>query len=104
MNNIKDSNSLIPTYEVFKQKYTTEEKVLLAELRENLVDLAISAGENFQLNENKLLNDIKSFLFSRLSFESGNISKEYVESLSRKLLQNIIGYGHNYGPCYPMVF
>ena len=60
MNNIKNSNSLIPTYEVFKQKYTPEEKVLLAELRENLVDLAISSGENFQLNENKLFNDIKN--------------------------------------------
>ena len=93
MNNIKNSNSLIPTYEVFKQKYTPEEKVLLAELRENLVDLAISSGENFQLNENKLFNDIKNFLFSRLSFESGNISNEYVDSLSHKLLQNIIGYG-----------
>lgn len=79
MNSIKDTDSLIPNYEVFKQKYTPEEKVLLEELRGNLVDLAISAGENFQLNENKLLDDIKNFLFSRLSFESGNISNEYVE-------------------------
>ena len=93
MNDIKDSNGLIPTYKVFKQKYTPEEKIILSELRENLVDLAISAGENFQLNENKLLNDIKNFLFSRISFESGNISNEYVESLSHKLLQDIIGYG-----------
>lgn len=93
MNSIKDTDSLIPNYEVFKQKYTPEEKVLLEELRGNLVDLAISAGENFQLNENKLLDDIKNFLFSRLSFESGNISNEYVDSLSHKFLQNIIGYG-----------
>ena len=93
MNEIIDNNSLIPTYEVFKQKYSPEEKVLLKELRENLVDLAISTGENFQINEVKLLNDIKNFLFSRLSFDSGNMSNDYIDSLSRKLLQNIVGYG-----------
>ena len=93
MNEIIDNNSLIPTYEVFKQKFNPEEKVLLKELRENLVDLAISTGENFQINETKLLNDIKNFLYSRLSFESGSISSEYVDSLSRKLLQSIVGYG-----------
>ena len=63
MTEIIDNNSFIPTYEVFKQKFSPEEKVLLKELRENLVDLAISAGENFQINETKLLNDIKNFLF-----------------------------------------
>ena len=31
MNDIRNSNSLIPHYEVFKQKYTPEEKVLLSE-------------------------------------------------------------------------
>ncbi|MBQ9025478.1 MAG: CpaF family protein [Methanobrevibacter sp.] len=93
MNRLKDNNSSIPIYEVFKQKYTPEEKVLLAEIRENLVDLAISSGEDFQLNEAKLFNDIKNFLFNRLSFESGNMSGEYIDSLSRKLLQDIVGYG-----------
>ena len=93
MNEIIDNNSSIPTYEVFKQKFTLEEKVLLKELRENLVDLAISSGENFQINETKLLNDIKNFLFSRLALESANLSNEYIDSLSKKLLQSIIGYG-----------
>ena len=93
MNILKDSNSSIPIYEVFKQKYTPEEKVLLAEIRENLVDLAISSDQDFQLNEAKLFNDIKNFLFTRLSFESGNISRDYIDSLSRKLLQEIVGYG-----------
>lgn len=67
--------------------------MLLAEIRENLVDLAISTGEDFQLNESRLLNDIKNFLYNRLSFESGNASGEYIDSLSRKLLQDIVGYG-----------
>ena len=93
MNQVKNTNNLIQTYEVFKQKYTPQEEVLLSEIRENLVDLAISTGENFHLDENKLLNDIKNFLISRLSFESGTVSNEYVDSLSQKLLQDIAGYG-----------
>ena len=93
MNRFNDNTSSIPVYETFKQKYTPEEKVLLAEIRENLADLAISTGEDFQLNESRLLNDIKNFLYNRLSFESGNASGEYIDSLSRKLLQDIVGYG-----------
>lgn len=88
-----NANSSIPIYNVYKQKFTPEEKMLLAELRENLVDLAISSGENLQLNEARLLNDIKNFLYARLSYDPANISNEYVETLSRKLLQDIVGYG-----------
>ncbi len=93
MNQIISDNELIPIYEVFKQKYTPQEKILLDELRENLVDIAISSGGNIQLNEDRLLNDIKNFLYSRFSLESNNISNEYIASLSKKLLQDITGYG-----------
>ena len=88
-------NTVIPQYDVLKQNYTTEEKILLNEIRENLVDLAISSGENFQPNEDKLLNDIKVFLFNRFSGENQNkrIPNEYLDNLSRKLLRDIIGYG-----------
>ena len=34
-----------------------------------------------------------NFLYSRFSNESANLSKEYVNSLSKKLLQDIVGYG-----------
>lgn len=87
------NNNSIPEYEVLKQKYTPEEKILLKELRENLVDIAISSGESFQINEEHLLNDIKNFLYSRLSLESSNVSIDYLNNLSKKLLQNLIGYG-----------
>ena len=88
-------NTVIPQYDVLKQNYTTEEKILLDEIRENLVDLAISSGENFQPNKDKLLNDIKVFLFNRFSGENQNkrIPNEYLDNLSRKLLRDIIGYG-----------
>ena len=88
-------NTVMPQYDVLKQNYTTEEKILLNEIRENLVDLAISSGENFQPNKDKLLNDIKVFLFNRFSGENQNkrIPNEYLDNLSRKLLRDIIGYG-----------
>ena len=89
------NNEIIPQYDIVRQNYSPKEKVLLGELRENLVDLAISSGANFQPNEDKLLNDIKSFLFARLSQESqnNNITNEYLDTLSVKLLRDIIGYG-----------
>ena len=89
------NNEIIPQYDIVKQNYTHKEKILLGEIRENLVDLAISNGENFQVNEENLLNDIRNFLFLKLSENNQNagISNEYLDSLSRKLLRDIIGYG-----------
>lgn len=86
---------VVPQYNVFKQKYSSEEKLLLTELRENLVDLAISSDESLQVNEDKLLNDIKNFLFAKLANNSQNntISNEYLDNLARKLFQDLVGYG-----------
>ena len=94
-NENKNNNQLIPQYDVIKQNYSPEEKILLNEIRENLVDLAISSGENFQLNEEKLLNDIKAFIFNKFSTQpqNKNITNEYLDTLSGKLLRDIIGYG-----------
>ncbi len=91
----KNNIDVVPQYSVFKQKYSSEEKILLSELRENLVDLAISSDESFQVNEDKLLNDIKNFLFTRLMNDSqnNNISNEYLDNLARKLFQDLVGYG-----------
>lgn len=86
---------IVPQYNIFKQKYSSEEKLLLSELRENLVDLAISSDESLQVNEDKLLNDIKNFLFAKLANNSQNnaISNEYLDNLARKLFQDLVGYG-----------
>lgn len=88
-----NENEIIPQYDVTKQNYTPEEKILLGEIRNNLVDLAISAGETFQVNEDKLVNDIKNFIFNRLSTNNENISNKYIDKLSHKFLRDIIGYG-----------
>lgn len=92
---IRSNFDIVPQYNVFKQKYSSEEKLLLSELRENLVDLAISSDESLQVNEDKLLNDIKNFLFAKLANNSQNnaISNEYLDNLARKLFQDLVGYG-----------
>lgn len=90
-----NNNEIIPQYNTVKQNYSAKEKIILGELRENLVDIAISSGENFQPNESRLLNDIKHFLFQRLSNngENTDISNEYLDRLANKLLRDIVGYG-----------
>ncbi len=59
------------------------------------MDLAISSDESLQVNEDKLLNDIKNFLFAKLANNSQNntISNEYLDNLTRKLFQDLVGYG-----------
>ena len=90
-----NNEEIIPQYDIVRQNYTPEEKVLLGEIRENLVDLAISSGENFQANEEGLLNDIRNFLSIRLNGENqdNHVSNEYLDRLSRKFLRDINGYG-----------
>ncbi|WP_299525675.1 CpaF family protein [uncultured Methanobrevibacter sp.] len=92
---VENNLEIVPQYNVFKQNYSSEEKFLLSELRENLVDLAISSDESFQVNEEKLLNDIKNFLFTRLvsNSQNNNVSNEYLDNLARKLFQDLVGYG-----------
>lgn len=84
-----NNNKLVPQYNVVKQKYAPEEKVLLGEIRENLVDLAMAAGDNIQMNKEKILSDIKNFLFLRLEKKDG----DYVDTLSQKILSDLVGYG-----------
>ena len=75
-------------YKLIKPKFSKEEKELLEELRNNLVDLAISSGENFQIDENALFNDISEWINRNTRDDNKN-----VEKLANKLLGEIIGYG-----------
>ena len=80
------------TYEIPEKNYTNEEINLLREIRENLIDLAVSSGENFQLSEEKLFKDIKNFILTRLN-DTKHISREYIDNISSSFLRDIIGYG-----------
>lgn len=91
----KNNKDILPQYKTYKQKYTEKEKMLLEEIRDNLVDIAISTNEKFQINENKLLKDIKEFIFLKIKNENSNLNKEssYLNKLARSFLQDIFGYG-----------
>ena len=78
----------IKEYKITKENYTEEEKILLGEIRGQLVDRAISSTENYQATEEQVLRDIKNYLTNRL-----NKKDEYIENLSQKFLRDIIGYG-----------
>lgn len=92
----KENMGIIPKYELLKPNFSNEEKILLDELRDNLVDLAISSGDNFQIDEVGLLKDIKEFLKLKLSnndMNNANSSYGNVDKLANKLFEDIIGYG-----------
>ena len=78
----------VKQYETKKQNFSNEEKALLKEIRENLVDMAISSETNFSINEENLLKDIRNFLNMKL-----DETPQYIENLSYDFLRNIVGYG-----------
>ena len=82
------NNEIIPQYDVVKQNYTAQEKAILKEIRENLVDMAMNTNENFQTDEDNLLREINNFLST-----NENIPQDYRDTLSQKLVRDITGYG-----------
>jgi len=89
---------IVPKYKLQKPNFSQREKYLLEELRTNLVDLAISSGENFQINESALLNDIKNFLkrYSEVDRDIDGFDENFdenIDKLANKLFEEISGYG-----------
>ncbi len=86
----EDGNyNLIPRYNVLKFNFSDEEKLILEELRENLIDLAISEKMS-SFNEELILKDIIRFLENRLQ---NRFDYDYKENLARNMLKELIGYG-----------
>ena len=83
-------NNFIPRYDAVKFNFSDEEKIILEELRENLIDLAVSQDSS-SFNENLILMDITRFLKNRLHDKS--LNGEYIDQLARNMLQELIGYG-----------
>ncbi|WP_409199970.1 CpaF family protein [Methanobrevibacter sp. DSM 116169] len=92
---IYEVSKIIPEYKVLKSNYSPQEKILLEELRENLVNKAISSENNPQILDANLLNDIKDFLYLKIdnSYLDISFDKKYLNELSSKFFQDIIGYG-----------
>ena len=55
---IHNENNLIPRYNVLKFNFSDDEKLILEELRENLIDLAMSEKMS-SFNEELILKDIE---------------------------------------------
>ncbi|WP_407462184.1 CpaF family protein [Methanobrevibacter sp.] len=88
-NYFSNDNGLIPKYKVLKFNFSDEEKLILEELRENLIDLAISEKMS-SFNEDLILRDIIRFLENRLQ---NRFDYDYKEKLARNMLKELIGYG-----------
>ncbi|MDR2623512.1 MAG: CpaF family protein [Methanobrevibacter sp.] len=102
--------SYIKEYKVIKPNFSQNEEKLLRELRTELVDLAISSGDDFNLNEKSFMKDIKNFLELKLPLngieintknKGGNLNENglskrdtYINNLSNKFFQEITGYGN----------
>ena len=84
-----ENDNLIPRYKVLKFNFSDEEKFILEELRENLIDLAISEKMS-SFNEELILKDIIRFLENRLQ---NRFDYDYKENLARNMLKELIGYG-----------
>lgn len=75
---VDSKNSLIPKYRIQKSNFSNDEKLLLNELRNDLVNLAVS-DNNIQLTNKILLEDIFQFLKKRFeSFDLANIDSEAI--------------------------
>ncbi|WP_297982402.1 CpaF family protein [uncultured Methanobrevibacter sp.] len=107
-------------YEVAKFNFTEDEKEVLEELRESLIDLAVSQNMS-SFNEDLILNDIRIFLDNRLfsnpNYAPGNsvfnrnlpyhinptesdnewrdiqLRDKYKSQLAKNMLQELIGFG-----------
>ena len=86
---MSNENGLIPKYNVLKFNFSDEEKLILEELRENLIDLAISEKMS-SFNEDLILRDIIRFLENRLQ---NRFDYDYKENLAKNMLKELIGYG-----------
>jgi len=76
---------LIPTYNVSVPKFSEKEKALFNEVREKLVEVAVSQGEEFRLDEDSFTGEVKEFLKMKGARD--------VDRLAAQISQEMLGYG-----------
>jgi len=77
-------DGLIPSYNVNVPKFTDRERRLLNEVREKLVEVAVSQGENFSIDENSFTAEVKEFLKTRGIRDT--------DKLATQISQEMLGY------------
>jgi|GEM_PF-179967 len=78
-------DGLIPLYNVNVPKFTERERQLLNEIREKLVEVAVSQGENFKVDENSFAGEVKEFLKMK--------GVRDTDKLAAQISQEMLGYG-----------
>lgn len=76
---------LIPKYNVSVPRFTDKEKLIFNEIREKLVEVAVAQGEEFNVNEESFVGEVKQFLRAR--------GVRDVEKLAAQISQQMLGYG-----------
>lgn len=78
-------DGIIPLYNVSVPKFTERERQLLNEIREKLVEVAVSQGDNFQVNEESFAGEVKEFLKMK--------GVRDTDKLAAQISQEMLGYG-----------
>lgn len=76
---------LIPKYNVSVPKFSENEKHLLNEIREKLVEVAVSKGDEFKIDESSFIKEVKEFLRMK--------GVRNIDKLSAQISQEMLGYG-----------
>jgi flagellar protein FlaI len=76
---------LIPTYNVSIPKFSEKERIIFNEVREKLVEVAVAQGEDFRIDEESFIGEVKEFLRSK--------GVRDVDRLATQISQEMLGYG-----------
>ncbi len=76
---------LVPRYNVSVPHFSDKEEVIFNEVREKLVEVAVSQGEEFNIDEDSFIGEVKQFLRTR--------GVRDVERLATQISQVMLGYG-----------
>jgi len=76
---------LVPRYNVSVPHFTEKETLIFNEVREKLVEVAVSQGEEFNIDGEQFIGEVKQFLRGR--------GVRDVEKLATQISQVMLGYG-----------
>jgi archaeal flagellar protein FlaI len=76
---------LVPKYNVSVPHFSEKESLIFNEIREKLVEVAVSQGQDFRVDEDSFKSEVKQFLISK--------GIRDVDRLSTQISQEMLGYG-----------
>jgi flagellar protein FlaI len=76
---------LVPKYNVSVPHFSEKESLIFNEIREKLVEVAVSQGDDFRVDEDSFKGEVKQFLISK--------GVRDVDRLATQISQEMLGYG-----------